>query len=128
MSNPLAVDSSSKPNERQLMKKSVLTAFVVVGLTMMMALQARAADEKTLTGDGKCAKCALKETDSCQNVVQVKEGDKTVTYYLVHNDVSKKFHDNICKETKKIKVTGTVKEVDGKQQLTPSKIELAKED
>jgi len=51
-----------------------------------------------------------------------------VTYYLVRNDVSTKFHENVCKETKKITVTGTVKEVDGKQQLTPSKIELAKVD
>ena len=110
------------------MKTSLLTALVVVGLTIPAFLQVRAADEKTVTGEGKCAKCALKETDSCQNVVQVKEGDKTVTYYLVHNDVSKKFHDNICKETKKITVTGTVKEVDGKQQLTPTKIELAKAD
>jgi len=95
---------------------------------MALALKALADDEKTVTGEGKCAKCALKETDSCQNVVQVMEGNKTVTYYLVHNDVSKKFHENICKETKKITVTGTVKEVDGKQQLTPTKIELAKGD
>jgi len=68
---------------------------------MALALKALADDEKTVTGEGKCAKCALKETDSCQNVVQVMEGNKTVTYYLVHNDVSKKFHENICKETKK---------------------------
>ena len=95
---------------------------------MALALKALADDEKTVTGEGKCAKCALKETDSCQNVVQVMEGNKTVTYYLVHNDVSKKFHENICKATKKITVTGTVKEVDGKQQLTPTKIELAKGD
>jgi len=109
------------------MKKSILAALVAAGLTMGLTHQANAGDEKTVTGEGKCAKCALKETESCQNVVQVKEGDKTVTYYLVHNDVSKDFHKNICKENKKITVTGTVKEVDGKMQLTPSKIELAKE-
>jgi len=110
------------------MKKTLLAVLLVCSFTMALALKAQADDEKTVTGEGKCAKCALKETDSCQNVVQVKEGGKTVTYYLVHNDVSKKFHDNICKETKKITVTGTVKEVDGKQQLTPTKIELAKAD
>ena len=107
------------------MKRSILATLLVAGLTMLVT--ARAADEKTVTGEGKCAKCALKETKSCQNVVQVKEGDKTVTYYLTHNDVSKAFHDNICKENKKIKVTGTVKEVDGKMELTPTKIDLAKE-
>jgi RecG-like helicase len=105
-----------------------LAVSVVVGLTMMGALKVSAGNEKTVTGEGKCAKCTLKETDTCQNVVQVKEGDKTVTYYLVRNDVSKTFHEDLCKETKKITVTGTVKEVDGKQQLTPSKIELAKAD
>src|SRR5438552_16256597 len=108
------------------MKKALLAAAVVVGLTMTLVLKARAEDEKTVTGEGKCAKCALKETESCQNVVQVKEAGKTMTYYLVQNDVSKEFHKNICKETKKISVTGTVKEVDGKLQLTPTKITLAK--
>ncbi|PYL01506.1 MAG: hypothetical protein DME19_01510 [Verrucomicrobia bacterium] len=100
---------------------------VIAGLTAALTLKARADDEKTITGEGKCAKCALKETKSCQNAIQVKEGDKTVTYYLVQNDVSKKFHENICQETKKVKATGTVKEVDGKKELTPTKIELVKE-
>ena len=105
------------------MKTSLLVA--VVALMMTVALKVRADDEKTVTGEGKCAKCALKETDSCQNVVQVKDGDKMVTYYLVHNDVSKKFHDNICKETKNVKATGTVKKVDGKNEFTATKIEVA---
>ena len=109
------------------MKKSVLAALVIAGLTAALTMKARADDEKTITGEGKCAKCALKETKSCQNAIQVKEGDKTVTYYLVQNDVSKKFHENICQETKKVKATGTVKEVDGKKELTPTKIELVKE-
>jgi len=109
------------------MKKSVLAALLVAGITMAFTPKARAADSKTLTGEGKCAKCALKETKECQNTVTVKDGDKSVTYYLVHNDVSKEFHENICKGMKKVKATGTVKEVDGKMQLTPTKIELVKD-
>ena len=96
-------------------------------MTMTLGVTARAADTKTLSGDGKCAKCALKETKECQNTVQVKEGDKTVTYYLVENDVSKDFHSNICKGPKKVKASGTVKEVDGKMQLTATKIEVVKD-
>ena|ERR1043165_8625158 len=107
------------------MKK--LVAASVVAVVMALTLTSRAADEKTLTGEGKCGKCALKETKECQNVVQVKEGGKTVTYYLVQNDVSKQFHENVCKGAKKIKATGTVKTVDGKMQLTASKIELVKD-
>jgi hypothetical protein len=40
--------------------------------------------------------------------------------------VSKKFHENLCQDSKKVTATGTVKEVNGKMELTPSKIELAK--
>jgi len=109
------------------MKKCILAALAVAGLTMMLALKARADDEKTVVGEGKCAKCALKETKSCQNVIQVKKGDSTETYYLVKNAVSNEFHENICKESKKVKATGTVKKVDGKLELTASKIELVKE-
>jgi hypothetical protein len=107
-------------------RKLLLTVAAAI-LAGALALPSLAAEEKTITGEGKCGKCALKETKTCQNVVQVKEKDKTVTYYLADNDVSKKFHDNICKETKKVTVTGTVKKVDGKMELTPTKIELAKQ-
>jgi hypothetical protein len=49
-----------------------------------------------------------------------------VNYYLVQNDVSKAFHQNVCQEAKKVTATGTVKKVDGKNEFTVSKIELAK--
>jgi hypothetical protein len=80
----------------------------------------------TITGEGKCAKCALQETDACQNAVEVEEAGKTVTYYLVQNPVSKAFHGKICKGPKKVTVTGDVKEVDGKMEITATKIDLAK--
>ena len=83
--------------------------------------------ERTITGEAKCAKCALKQGDKCQTVIQVenKKG-KTVTYYLTENDVSKEFHPKVCKETKKVTATGTVKKVDGKNEFTVSKIDVAK--
>src|SRR6185503_18791637 len=109
------------------MKKFVLAALLVGGITMAFTPKALAADAKTLTGEGKCGKCALKETKECQNTVTVKEGDKSVTYYMVKNAVSDDFHSNICKGPKKVKATGTVKEVDGKMQLTATKIELVKD-
>ncbi len=61
------------------------------GLTLVLA-----AEEKTITGEGQCAKCSLKETKTCQNAIVTDEGGKKVTYYLIHNAVSKKFHKNIC--------------------------------
>jgi hypothetical protein len=108
------------------MKKALVLISCITGLlTLAFVSPSLGAEEKTITGEGKCGKCSLKETDSCQNVIQAQEDGKTVNYYLAKNKVSKDFHDNICKETKKVTATGTVKEVDGKKELTASKIELA---
>jgi hypothetical protein len=91
------------------------------GLTLVWA-----AEEKTVMGEGQCAKCSLGETDACQNAIVVDEGGKKVTYYLEQNPVSKKFHGKICKAPKAVKATGEVTEKDGKMVMTASKIELAK--
>ena len=104
------------------MKRSKL----LIGMAVATALNftALAADKDvTITGDGQCAKCSLKETPKCQNAIKTADGK---TYYLVENKVSTDFHDEVCKETKKVTATGTVKEVNGKMELTASKIELAK--
>lgn len=109
------------------MKKILL--LLITGLfALALTIPALAAEKSkvTLTGEGKCAKCALHESDKCANVLEIKEGDKTVTYHLAQNKVSKEFHDEICHGPKKITVTGTVKEKDGKKTITASKIELAK--
>ena len=99
----------------------------LIALVGLLAIPAFAADkEVTITGEGKCAKCALHEADKCQNAIQVEEGGKTVTYYLAQNDPSKDFHDNICKKSEKVTATGVVSEKDGKKILTISKIEAAK--
>ncbi len=84
--------------------------------------------ERTITGEAKCAKCMLKETEKCQTVIQVENrAGKKVNYYLVDNDVAKDFHENVCKAAKKVKAIGTVKKVDGKNEFTATKIELVKE-
>jgi RecG-like helicase len=112
------------------MKRRIVTMASVAGLALLaLATPTFAADaskEVTVTGEGKCGKCSLKETEKCQNVIEAKENGKTVKYYLTQNATSKEFHDNICKEAKKVTATGTVKEVDGKKELTVSKIEVAK--
>ncbi len=104
------------------MKKLLAVSF---GLVMMLTLAVRAADEQTLTGKGVCAKCELKETDKCQNALQIKGADgKVVTYYLTANDVSKPFHKSVCQgPVAKVKIKGTVEEKDGKKWLTATKIE-----
>lgn len=107
-------------------KTSLLIASAIFLVTALVMPAFAAGKEVTITGEGKCAKCALHETDKCQNVIQTEENGKTVTYYLAQNKVSKNFHENLCKESHKITATGTVKEVDGKKVLSASKIELVK--
>ena len=108
------------------MKRSLILSLTFGGLFLLAAttsLLAADAKKVTLTGEGKCAKCAMKETDSCQNAIQVTENGKKVTYYL-EGDKSKEFHSNICKAPKEVKATGTVKTVDGKKIMTVESIQL----
>jgi len=109
------------------MKKTSLLFALAGFLITALAHPAFAEDkEVTITGEGKCAKCALHEGDKCQSVIQTDVNGKTVTYYLAKNKVSDAFHENICKGSQKVTATGTVKEDDGKKTLTVSKIEMAK--
>jgi hypothetical protein len=113
------------------MKRISLLLIAVVGLLLLAVATptfgAEAAKEKTITGEAKCAKCMLKEGDKCQTVIQMenKKG-KTVSFYVAENDVSKAFHQNVCKEAKKVTATGTIKKVDGKNEFTATKIDLVK--
>ncbi|MSU21700.1 MAG: hypothetical protein EXS30_09930 [Pedosphaera sp.] len=108
------------------MKTSLLAILFVSALTLAVNT-ARAEDAKlTLTGEGKCTKCAMKETDSCQNAITIEEKGKKVTYYIEHNDVSKKFHGEVCKGPKNIKAVGALKEVDGKKVFVATELTATK--
>jgi len=64
----------------------------LLACALVFAAAARAADTVTINGEAMCAKCELGLQDHCQTVVQVKEGDKTVNYFVAANDVAKAFH------------------------------------
>jgi Family of unknown function (DUF6370) len=113
------------------MKKNKLILAIVAGLLLAFGTSNLPAQDAgkaiTITGSMVCAKCALHETASCQNVVQVTKNGKTVNYYLVQNDASKAAHGAICGgDPEKVTVTGTVEEKDGKELVTPTKIEPVK--
>ena len=85
---------------------------------------------KTLKGTLACAKCVLKEAGAteCQSVLQVKGDDKTVSYYLVKNDVEKTAHPKCCtKAVEGVTVTGAVMEKDSKMWITATKIDFPDE-
>ena len=79
---------------------------------------------KTLEGKLVCSKCKLSETDACGNALQVKEGDKVVTYYLTDKGKAEKYHK--CSGEADVKVTGKVVEKDKKMTIEEAKVELPK--
>lgn len=106
--------------------------FAKLGLALSLVLglvaAGYAADETTLTGKVMCAKCTLKKAGAtaCQNVLVVKDGDKTAEYYVEDNAVAKTF-GHVCMSQKGAVVTGKVTEKDGKKWIAPSKMEAVKE-
>ena len=105
---------------------SVLAAVVFGG---WLASGGRADDKKetTLKGTVLCAKCALKEPGKCVTAIQVKDGEKTVTYYLDDKGTKEEYHETVCGgEKKEGTVVGVVTEKDGKKWVKPSKVEYAK--
>jgi Family of unknown function (DUF6370) len=112
------------------MRKLLAIAVAGVLFSGLALVQAQDKDKKvTIEGDGMCAKCALKETKTCQNAVIVTKDGKKETYYLAHEGVSKKSHSSMgfCQASKddpiKVKVTGTVEKKDDKLVMTAEKID-----
>ena len=107
--------------------KTIAKLGLALALVVGLVAAATAADEVTLTGKVMCAKCTLKKADAkeCQNVLVVKDGDKTAEYYVEKNDVATQF-GHVCKGEKDAVVTGTVSEKDGKKWISPSKMEEKK--
>lgn len=100
----------------------------LVGAFALVAVPAIADDKKDekkadkkdvkLEGDLVCGKCKLKETEKCSNVLQVKDGDKTVTYYLDDKGAKEDYHKMCCTKTTKVTITGgEVAEKDGKKMI-----------
>ena len=107
------------------MKRNTVIAGVAGAFLLCLATATSvlaAGKDVTIQGEAKCAKCALHEADKCQTVIQTKEDGKTVTYWVTQNDLAKGFHKEVCSDTKKVKATGKVEEVDGKKKLTLAKI------
>ncbi len=103
----------------------VVAALAVAGAA---ALAAAADTSVTLDGTMVCAKCALKKADAkeCQNVLLVPDKDGAdQEYYLAKSESADKY-GHVCTNKKKVKVTGTVSEKDGRKWITPSAIEDVK--
>ena len=101
-----------------------------VALMMLMALvmvSAVTAAEVSLDGTVLCAKCTLKKADAkeCQNVLVVSQDGKDVEYYIARSEAGDAIGE-VCTGRKKVTITGTVEEKDGKKWITASKVVAAK--
>ena len=108
--------------------KAIAAVCLALVLVLGMAASAVAADPVTVTGKVMCAKCTLKKADAkeCQDVLVVKDAKSATTeYYLVKNDVQKKFK-HMCTNEKPATATGAVTEKDGKKWLDATKLDEVK--
>jgi hypothetical protein len=103
-----------------------LLAGLAVVFTLVVVAQAQDKKEKTVTGKLVCGKCTLNETGKCSNVLQVKEGDKTVNYFLDDKGKGETYHKGVCapNSEKEATVTGTVTTKDGKKHIKASKVDV----
>lgn len=98
--------------------------FLALGLALTLTTASYAEEkEKTLEGTVCCAKCELKKADKCYTVIKVKEGDKDVIYWF-DEDSSKKYHKEICTETKDGTVKGKVKKDGEKMMVTVTELKF----
>src|SRR3954469_13920600 len=81
-----------------------------VGFATEPLPQQKDAKEVKITGTMVCGACGLSETKKCSNVVQVKEGDKTVNYFLDDKGTKEDYHEGVCGGGKieNVSVTGAV--------------------
>lgn len=106
--------------------KIAVHSLLGLALVLALAVTGYSEDKKadkvvTLKGSIKCTKCELGETDKCGHAIAVKEGDKTVVYYILDKGGAEKYHGKVCKAPADGSVTGTVSEKEKKKFITPAK-------
>ena len=102
----------------------LVCAIALVALSSSVIAEEKVTEVK-LVGDVACAKCALKESKTCQSVIVVEKEGKKTTYYF-DAAASKKYHSDICQETKPGTVVGTVKKDGDKMVVTVKSLEYTK--
>src|SRR5262245_38836886 len=95
---------------------------VVLLLAAAVFAQDKDKKEVTLKGTLLCCKCSWGQTADCTTVIQVKEGNRTVTYFLDDKGAGEAYHDAICTGKKEGTVVGVVEERADRKYIKPSKV------
>ena len=87
----------------------------------------------TLTGEAFCAKCALKQAQTCQLALQVEDGGARIVYFLQPEEVRKRLESqlekqgiNWCATPTKVVATGIDRQIDGRPVVVASRLEPAR--
>jgi hypothetical protein len=88
----------------------LMLGLAIVFTAVMVAQAQDKAETKTLKGEMACPSCVfkLKGLKGCHNAIKVKEAGKEVFYILVDNKKGEPYHRDICRDTKKGSVKGTI--------------------
>jgi hypothetical protein len=108
--------------------RPILAIFALAALALLLASGTNSAQDKkevVLKGKITCNKCDLGKSTACETVIVVKEKDKDIVYFF-DTKAHKKFHGEVCSDSKPGAVTGTVKDEDKKKVITVSKVEYDK--
>ena len=109
------------------MRIACFTVAVLAGACLLANGGQAQEKEVTLKGTLMCGSCALMQTEECTTIIQVKENDKDVTYYLKDKGNKEDHHEPVCGGGKLGgTVTGVVTEKDGKKWITPKKVTYEK--
>lgn len=112
------------------MKEFLCNLMIIAGLASGTGLLATGAEVEleakvvTIKGRATCLKNGLKEDDYCKTVLLAERNGVPTKYYVVPNEVAKKFHPEVCADTKPAKVTGLVRKVLDRYEITPARIQL----
>jgi hypothetical protein len=105
-----------------------LVSGLVLGIAVcaFTAFSSAADEPKEVTIEGKigCGKCDLKESAKCAVVVYTTAKDGKKTVYWLDAAAHKKYHGEVCTETKPGTVTGTVKKEGEKNVITVKELKF----
>jgi hypothetical protein len=83
---------------------------------------------QVIQGEALCARCQMKEAGKCQIVIRTVESSSNLLYYATSNRVADNFQPKSCQGAVKVWAKGTVRERDGKNQITLKTIDLKTDD
>jgi len=109
--------------------RTLLAAFAILCAALLASSSGSFAQDKkteekqtTLKGKITCNKCDLGKSSACETVIVVKNDKKMDIVYFFDAASHKKYHGDVCTDSKAGTVVGSVKEVEKKKVVNVKKL------